>query len=117
MTDLVSLYRKELRARFAQLIAADRPVALVDYPESANCGEQAIWLGEKRLLSELGVTVAYECSAKTYDRHAMAAKLGNGTVLIHGGGNFGDRYPQNQEFRLRVLQDFPGNKVIPFPQQ
>ena len=117
MTDLISLYRKELRARFAPLIPADRPAALVDYPESANCGEQAIWLGEKKLLSELGVSVAYECSAQTYDRGAMAAKLGNGTILMHGGGNFGDRYRQNHDFRLKLLQDFPGNKVIFFPQQ
>jgi len=116
-SDLVSVYKKELHTRFAPLIPVDRPAVLVDYPESANCGEQAIWLGEKKLLSELGVTIGYECSAQTYDRDAMAAKLGNGTILIHGGANFGDRYPQYHEFRLKVLQDFPGNKVIFFPQQ
>src|SRR4051812_2517933 len=115
--DLVSGYKKELRERFAPLMPADRPAALVDYPESANCGEQAIWLGEKKLLSELGVRLAYECSAQTYDRATMAAKLGNGTILMHGGGNIGDRYPLSHEFRLKVLQDFPSNKVILFPQQ
>ena len=115
--NLVSVYAKELRERFAPLIQAGRPAALVDYPESANCGDQAIWLGEKQLLSELGVTVAYECSAQTYDRDAMAAKLGDGTIFMHGGGSFGDRYPVNHEFPLKLLQDFPHNKVILFPQQ
>jgi exopolysaccharide biosynthesis predicted pyruvyltransferase EpsI len=47
----------------------------------------------------------------------MAARIGNGTILMQGGGNFGDRYPQHHEFRLRVLQDFPNNKVVLFPQQ
>src|SRR5215467_11658986 len=115
--NLVSLYAKALRERFEPLVSAKQPAALVDYPETANCGDQAIWLGEKKLLSELGVTVAYECSAQTYDRDSMAAKLADGTIFLHGGGNFGDRYPPYNEFRLKLLQDFPRNKVILFPQQ
>jgi len=114
--NLVSRYAKELRERFAPLIPADRPAALVDYPDSVNCGDQAIWLGEKKLMSDLGVTVAYECSAQTYDRDAMAEKLGDGTILMHGGGSFGYRHPLHHEFRLKLLQDFPRNKVILFPQ-
>jgi pyruvyl transferase EpsO len=46
----------------------------------------------------------------------MAAKIGAGTVLVQGGGNLG-RHPLRRELRLRVLQDFPGNKIIVFPQQ
>jgi pyruvyl transferase EpsO len=114
--NLVSLCAKELRDRFAPLVAAGSPAALVDYPDSANCGDQAIWLGERKLLSELGASVAYECSAQTYDRDAMAAKLGNGTIFVHGGDSFGDRYPAH-EFRLKLLQDFPRNKVVFFPLQ
>jgi pyruvyl transferase EpsO len=115
--NLVSLYAKALRERFAPLVSRGQPAALVDYPETANCGDQAIWLGEKKLLSELGATIVYECSAQTYDRAPMAAKLGEGTIFVHGGGNFGDRYPAYSEFRLKLLQDFPQNKVILFPQQ
>jgi len=113
---LISLYTKALHERFAPLVSTERPAALVDYPETANCGDQAIWLGEKKLLSELGVTIAYECSAQTYDRDVMAAKLGDGTIFVHGGGSFGDRYPAPLEFRLKLLQDFPHNRVVLFPQ-
>ncbi len=115
--NLVSLFAKQLREKFAPLIPADRPVALVDYPDAANSGDHAIWLGEKKLLADLGVTVAYECSVQTYSRDAMAAKLGNGTILMQGGGNFSDRHPLSHEFRIKVLQDFPDNKAILFPQQ
>jgi pyruvyl transferase EpsO len=116
-SDLVSLYIRQLREKFAHLIARDRPAALVDFPGTTNCGDHAIWLGERKLLSDLNVPVVYECSAQSYDRDTLAVNLGGGTILIQGGGNFGDRYPHHQEFRLRVLQDFPNNRVIFFPQQ
>src|SRR5882672_12205198 len=88
-SDLVGLHAKRLRDVFAPLIPRDRGVALLDFPDSGNCGEHAIWLGQKRLLSELGTPVAFESSARTYDRDAMAAKIGAGTILMQGGGNLG----------------------------
>src|SRR5258705_13583884 len=115
-SDLVGLYAKQLCDAFAPLIPRDRRAALVDFPDSANCGEHAIWLGQKRLLSELGIPIAYESSAQSYDRDAMAAKIGTGTILMQGGGNLG-RPLLRHEIRLRVLQDFPDNKIIFFPQQ
>src|SRR3977135_3601047 len=116
VSDLVGLYTKQLRVISAPLIARDRGSALVDFPDSPNCGEHAIWLGQKRLLSDLGIPIAYECSAQNYDREMMAAKGGAGTILVQGGGNLG-RHPLRHEVRLRVLQDFPNNKIIFFPQQ
>src|SRR5258708_35184887 len=115
-SDLVGLYVKRLRDAFAPLIPRDRSAALVDFPDSANCGEHAVWLGQKRLLSELGIPIAYESSAQSYDRDAMASRIGTGTIFMQGGGNLG-RHPFRQEARLRVLQDFPNNKIILFPQQ
>ena len=113
-SDLVGLYAKQLRDTFAPLIPRDRGAALLDFPDSANCGEHAIWLGQKRLLSELGVPIVYECSAQSYDRDAMAAKIGGGTILMQGGGNFG-RHPLRHEVRLRVVQDFPQQQDHLFP--
>ena len=115
-SDLVGQYVKQLRDIFAPLIPRDRRAALLDFPDSTNCGEHAIWLGQKRLLSELGIPIAYECSAQSYERDAMAAKIGSGTILMQGGGNFG-RHPLRQEVRFRVMQDFPHNEIIFFPQQ
>ena len=113
---LVSLYIRQLRDSFAPLLPRERPVALVDFPDSTNCGDHAIWIGEKKLLSEMGIAVAYECSAQSYDRDTMAAKLGNGAILLQGG-LFGGRNARGHEFRLRVIKDFTNNKVIAFPQQ
>src|SRR6476660_7615970 len=86
-SDFVGLYAQQLRDAFAPLIPRDRASALIDFPDSPNCGEHAIWLGQKRLLSELGIPIVYECSAQSYDRDAMAARIGAGIILMQGGGN------------------------------
>jgi pyruvyl transferase EpsO len=113
--DLVERHSKLLVDIFAKLIPRDRPIGLVGFPETANCGDHATWLGEKQLLKELGLTPAYQCSAQTYDPEHMRKEIGSGTILMHGGSNFGDRHTAYHEFRLRVLDDFPANAVIVFP--
>jgi exopolysaccharide biosynthesis predicted pyruvyltransferase EpsI len=114
---LVTQHSANLFDLTGRLLPKGQPVALVDFPRSANCGDHAIWLGEKALLSALGVSVAYECDAYSYDQAAMASRIGSGVILMHGGGNFGDLYTLYNEFRLRVMEDFPQNKVIVLPQQ
>lgn len=47
----------------------------------------------------------------------MAERLGDGVILMHGGGDFGDLYALYHELRLRVIEDFPDNKVVMLPQQ
>lgn len=111
-----ALLRARIVDTYRPLLTSGTPVALVDFPDSMNSGDHAIWLGEKALLSELQIEVAYECSAKSYDKSAMQVAVGSGTILMHGGGNFGDIYPLYQTFRLRVLGDFPNNPVIVFSQ-
>jgi exopolysaccharide biosynthesis predicted pyruvyltransferase EpsI len=112
---LIARYAGQLREAFAPLASQGHPAALVDFPDSSNCGDHAVWLGEKALLAELGAPVAYECSAQSYNRDEMAAKIGDGVVFVHGGGSFGHRYALDHEFRLQVMQDFPRNRIVVFP--
>lgn len=117
---MVDDHPERLRARlldtYRPIIDASRPVALIDFQDSMNCGDHAIWLGEKALLRDLGVEVAYECSAETYDREAMAGTLGQGQILMSGGGSFGDIYGLYHTLRLKVLAEFPDNEVVVLPQ-
>jgi asparagine synthase (glutamine-hydrolysing) len=109
---LQSAIRKSLTSR----ISSNRRVALVDFPDSLNCGDLAIWSGEKRFLKSIGVKTVYECSMQSYDAAAMRTAISaDGLILMHGGGNFGDRYVYH-EFRARVLKDFPNNDALLFPQ-
>lgn len=37
-------------------------------------------------------------------------------ILLQGGGNFGDLWRINQDFRLKVIKSFPNNRIIILPQ-
>lgn len=90
--------------------------ALLDFPDHANVGDSAIWLGELAALRALSLPPpAYTCTVASYSPGALAA-AGVGTILFHGGGNLGDLWPRHQEFRERVLADFPGTPAVLLPQ-
>lgn len=99
----------------AHVVAGAR-VAHVGYPNHWNTGDPAIWLGTEAALRRLGCHVVYQCAWQDYDRELMASQLGGGPILIAGGGNLGDLWPNHQLFRERILRDFPDNPVIQLPQ-
>lgn len=117
-SDVNTLVVEELRAK---LVSAARetigsgPHALLDFPNHGNVGDSAIWLGELQLLKALGagrpayVSVHKNCDFNALDRFT-------GSILLHGGGNFGDLWPRFHNFRLEVLRRFPGRPVIQLPQ-
>lgn len=92
-------------------------VALVNFPNHANAGDSAIWLGALASLRRMQVHVAYRASWATYEPKALRRALGDGVVLLQGGGNFGDLYPANQQAtRERVLADLADVRTIQLPQ-
>jgi exopolysaccharide biosynthesis predicted pyruvyltransferase EpsI len=93
------------------------PVALLDFPNHANVGDSAIWLGESEFLRRHGANVAYACDLHTYSRDRLASRLGrDGVILLHGGGNLGDFWYHHQEFRERVIASFPNHRIVQLPQ-
>lgn len=111
----------ELGARvsreLARLIERGTEVAFVNFPNIANVGDSAIWLGTRRALEETAVEVVHCCEPATYERARLAAAVGErGTILIQGGGNLGDAYVPQHSVRERVLRDFPRARVIQLPQ-
>ncbi len=107
---LVETFRDALRG-------ADR-VALLDFPTFANPGDSAIWLGELSVLREPGMPrLAAVADARTYRPQDVERRLGpRGAVVLTGGGNLGDLWPQRQAFRERVLHDFARRRVVQAPQ-
>ena len=81
--------------------AADRPYALVDFPNHSNVGDSAIWAGEMAYFSRHAARPpAYVCSLKTFSMDELTARCPDGPIFIHGGGNFGDVWPHHQAFRI-----------------
>ena len=112
---LTQTLRQKILDIFTPLVPRDRPFVLIDFPDAANSGDHAIWLGEKAFFKDLGVEPAYQCSMQSYDRAEMTRALADGVIFMHGGDNFGDAYIYH-EFRHQVLLDFPDNEVVIFPQ-
>lgn len=92
------------------------PVALVDYPDHANVGDSAIWLGETAWLRARGLTPAYVSTIRAHDHDALSAAAPEGAILLHGGGNFGTLWKAHQDFRLTILERFPNRPVVQLPQ-
>ena len=108
-----------LQARLDESLApllGDGPVALVDYPDHANVGDSAIWLGETAFLRARSLAPAYVSTIRAHDHDALAAALPEGTILLHGGGNFGTLWQAHQDFRLAMLARFPDRPIVQLPQ-
>lgn len=94
-------------------------VALVDVALHSNLGDNILWRGAVSLLASFGISPALVCYhsqpgwLKAIDKKAkkctkediMNAVEGNGLVLFHAGGNWGDLYRPVQEKRIELLQE------------
>ncbi|MDR7423158.1 MAG: polysaccharide pyruvyl transferase family protein [Armatimonadota bacterium] len=115
---------RELIARMAAtimdalrpLVVPGTPCAVLDFPSYANVGDSLIWLGQREALRRLGARVVYMCDMDTYAAGYMRMRLGDGLILLTGGGNFGDLWAHHQRFRERVVADFPHHRIIQLPQ-
>jgi pyruvyl transferase EpsO len=98
-------------------IIPNGPLAMVDYPDYANVGDSAIWLGQVVYLNQQrGLQPHYCCSIATFDAEALKRSVPEGPILICGGGNFGTLWPHHQDFRLRLMELFPKRPIIQMPQ-
>lgn len=108
--------RAQAGALLGRLLEGYGHCALLDFQNHGNVGDSAIWLGEVAYLERAGCAIRHVCSELDYDARSLRTVVGDGPILLSGGGNFGDVWPAHQRFRERVLADFPGNRVIQLPQ-
>lgn len=114
--ELLANLRDAMRTELDRLLPYGQPVAHVGFPDHWNAGDSAIWLGEEALLAERGCKVVYQCSLRNYAPTVMRQRAAAATIVICGGGNLGDLWPNHQKFREQILQDFPDHPVIQMPQ-
>src|SRR5690606_1736326 len=69
------------------------------------------------VLKHLNIQVRYVSTHRTYDKTALTRHHPEGAILLCGGGNFGDIYPDEASLRNRILEDFPDRKIIQLPQR
>jgi len=91
----------------------DSDYILLDVPNHPNIGDNLIWEGELVFLDKY-VKQKRKYSANVYN--IDYTKITNEIILFHGGGNFGDLYPECQTLRLNVIENYKNNKIIILPQ-
>jgi pyruvyl transferase EpsO len=90
--------------------------ALLDFPDHGNVGDSAIWSGEIAALEALGVEVVYVATYMSFSADVLRARMPEGVILIHGGGNFGTVWPECQAHREDVLSRFKDYAIVQLPQ-
>jgi exopolysaccharide biosynthesis predicted pyruvyltransferase EpsI len=114
--DLLAQLRQQVVSVLDELVPQGTQCALVDFPNFSNVGDSAMWLGERALLREARVSIVYVCDVQSFLEEELAERLPMGTILLHGGGNLGDLWPDHQQLRERVISAFPRHRIIQLPQ-
>lgn len=107
----ISKLREIIKDKLVPLIDSD--YVLLDVPNHPNIGDNLIWEGELIFLNNQ-VRHKLNYSANVYNINLN--EINDEIILFHGGGNFGDLYPECQNLRLEVINKFPNNKIIVLPQ-
>jgi exopolysaccharide biosynthesis predicted pyruvyltransferase EpsI len=106
-----------LDACYRAHVGAGAAYALVDFPDHANVGDSAIWLGELALLRQVtGCGPVYVSTWHDFDADAFRRACPTGTLFLHGGGNLGDIWPHHQHFREHLLAHVRDRPVVQLPQ-
>ncbi|HUG38769.1 MAG TPA: polysaccharide pyruvyl transferase family protein [Candidatus Limnocylindrales bacterium] len=114
--ELIASLGRAIDRALDPLVPRGSRCALLDFPAYANVGDSAIWLGERAYLRRRGARIVYTCQHSTYSARRLARSLGDGIILLQGGGNLGDLWLQHQRLREQVIADFPRARIIQLPQ-
>ncbi|MGW8279893.1 polysaccharide pyruvyl transferase family protein [Sphingomonas aurantiaca] len=109
--------RAILAAFYRTHVAIGSRYALLDFPDHANVGDSAIWLGELALLRQItGRDPCYVSTWHDFDLDAFRDACPDGVLFLHGGGNLGDIWPHHQLFREDILATVRDRTVVQLPQ-
>ncbi|GAA0474418.1 polysaccharide pyruvyl transferase family protein [Parasphingorhabdus litoris] len=114
-SNIVRGFRDTISDRIKPLLN-DHPFALLDFPDHSNVGDSAIWLGETQFFADHAKPPAYTSKLKSHDSCQMEQAIGDGTIFLHGGGNFGTIWKSHQDFRLKLLERFRDQPIVQLPQ-
>lgn len=108
--------RHAIDSTLREVLSDTDKCALFGFPDHSNVGDSAIWLGELSYLKAQGIEVVYECSARSYSEDSLLQAIGEGTILLHGGGNLGSIWPNYHSIVLDFISRHHDNRIVVLPQ-
>lgn len=121
--DLWNMEQRLSRARYLWEIndlRQRKKAIMLATAEHQNIGDSAITLAEQQLLSSqfpdyYQVEIStYEFARKEAYLHAIVNP--QDILFLNGGGNIGDVYPEEEQFHQTIVEQFPNNRIVVFPQ-
>lgn len=109
----MAVLKKELN-QISKIITNKDKVAYLDYPVHSNIGDILIMKGTERFFREHRINVT--CRYSRLDYSPKIEFPSNIILTFHGGGNFGDLYPEYQKFREYCIEKYRKNKIVILPQ-
>lgn len=86
---------------------------IADAPYYRNIGDVMIWQGIEDFLKSINRKLLCANSLSTFQFPEIENDV---TILLMGGGNFGDLWRDLQEFRIKVIKHYFNNRIVMFPQ-
>lgn len=117
--DIISGCKSLIRSRILDSVQdrAPRNICLLDPPAQENVGDSAILLGEMNFFnSEFEFERMYFYDWRNFKSSAEKYIDKSDIIFIHGGGNFGDIWPNHHNIRKAVIKNFRHKKIIQLPQ-
>lgn len=99
------------------LIEHKSNVVFLDYPLYFNVGDLLIMHGTLQFFRENNIDLRLKMCKENFSLKKLKQSIDrNTTIILQGGGNFGDIYCSHQDLRESVVKNFPDNKIILLPQ-
>lgn len=108
----INSFRRLIDSKLLPLIG--NRVVLLEVPYYLNIGDLLIWKGELEFLKHNNRKILY--SSSSYNMNFSKKIDPNVTILLQGGGNFGDLWQEPHDFRKKVIEKYPNNTILIFPQ-
>lgn len=115
-TNTIEALQAATASTLAQLLRPGETVALLDFPRHFNAGDSLIWQGVRSYLRRAHVSVGYVGTLHHFVPTQIRSLVPEGSMLINGGGNFGDRWIEQQAYKEAILGEFPDRRIIQLPQ-
>lgn len=109
--EVVYQLQQKIRKGLLPLINAN--YVYLDLPYHPNIGDTLIWEGTREFLKTLPYKCLYYSNKDSFRFRQLPKEV---VILLHGGGNFGDLYRLHSEFRKKIIELYPNNKIIILPQ-
>ena len=91
----------------------DRDYVLLSLPYHYNIGDTLIYEGEIDFFKLIPYNCIYSTSTFNFDDRKIPQ---DALIIFHGGGNFGDVYRDESEFKNQIIRKYPRNKILLLPQ-